>query len=46
MYRNNEYVFVGYTKTSPSGYNDQRVDLAVEGEDYIIEMHEKDLYDN
>ena len=45
IYRDKEYIFVGYTKTSP-GDDAQRIDLKIEGKDYIIEMHERDLYEN
>ena len=45
IYRDKEYIFVEYTKTSP-GDDAQRIDLKIEGKDYIIEMHERDLYEN
>ena len=45
IYGNIEYIFSGYTKNSPDG-REQRIDLKVEGEDYIVEMYERSLYEN
>ena len=45
FYRGNEFEFLGYSKSSPSGVN-QRVELKTEGKDYITETLESDIHEN
>jgi hypothetical protein len=45
FYCGNEFEFLGYSKSSPSGVN-QRVELKAEGKDYITETLESDMHEN